>query len=143
MNQEPEQNLQNMKKNIGFRVGIFGVISITVLILGYYFLNDVKILQSEFLLKARYDNVNGLSVGNPVFMNGFRIGRVEDLEIDRKLGFIIAVFSVEKDFNIPLDSKVMIYDLDLLGTKALKIILERPHLLRRITNFLKEELINL
>ena len=111
-----------LKINNETKVGLLGAISIALLILGYTFLRDTKIFQKNFVLNARYQNVSGLAMGNAVYLNGARVGLVRNLEIDKKSGDITVTFNVEEGMYIPIDSKAMIYDADLLGTKAVKII---------------------
>ncbi len=111
-----------MKINNETKVGLLGAISITLLILGFTFLKDTKIFQKNFILYAKYKNVNGLASGSPVFFNGLRVGQVRDLQLDKKEGSITVSFNVDETLNVPVDSKAMIYDADILGSKAMKIV---------------------
>ena len=71
-----------------------------------------------------YDNVEGLSPSNPVYLNGYPIGRVSDIQLVVIGGKSKALLrlSIEKSRKIPKDSKALIYSADLLGEKAVKLI---------------------
>lgn len=71
---------------------------------------------------AVYDQVDGLVSSNPVFMNGFRIGIVNDISFsDDKSGRLVATLLIDKDVYISRNSVARIFSTDLIGTKAMRI----------------------
>lgn len=78
-------------------------------------------LQKSFELKAYYDNIDGLTVGNPVIYNGFRVGSVKGIDIDKKTGKIGVNFSLEQGIEVPVNSVAVITSADLLGSKVIRI----------------------
>lgn len=110
-----------MKLNTETKVGLMATFAITLLILGFNFLKGNKIFTAGFELKAYYDNVAGLNVGNPVLYNGWRVGSVKTIEVDTKTGIVEVAFSLDEGMLVPVDSKANITSADLLGSKAIKI----------------------
>lgn len=110
-----------MKLNNETKVGILAAVAISLLIIGFNLLKGEKIFVSGFELKAYYDNIAGLGTGNPVLYNGFRVGQVKDIEINKSTGQIEVRFSIDKGLEIPYDSKAIIANADLLGSKAVRI----------------------
>lgn len=110
-----------MKLNHETKVGLLAAISVTLLILGYNFLEGDKLFQKSFYLVSKYEKVNGLNIGNPVIFNGLTVGQISSLEMDPKEGYIIVQYSVERGLQIPVDSRAKIFSSDLLGSKALEI----------------------
>ena len=110
-----------MKLNNETKVGILAAVAITLLILGFNLLKGEKLFVSGFELKAYYEDIAGLNTGNPVLYNGFRVGQVKGINIDKETGEIAVRFSLDKGLQIPHDSKAVIANADLLGSKAIRI----------------------
>jgi phospholipid/cholesterol/gamma-HCH transport system substrate-binding protein len=110
-----------LKLNNETKVGILAAVAITLLILGFNMLKGEKIFVSGFELKSYYNDIAGLSPGNPVIYNGFRVGQVKGISIDPKSGNIEVRFSLKKGLQIPYDSDAVIANADLLGSKAVRI----------------------
>ena len=105
------------------KVGSLAIVAVTLLILGFNFLNGEELFQTSYTLTARYKNIDGLVPGNKVVINGLQVGSVKDLKLDQKTGLIFATFTLKKDILVPSDSKAMIYASDLLGAKSVDIIM--------------------
>lgn len=105
------------------KVGSLAIVAVTLLILGFNFLNGEELFQTSYTLTARYKNIDGLIPGNKVVINGLQVGSVKDLKLDQKTGLIFATFTLKKDILVPADSKAMIYASDLLGAKSVAIIM--------------------
>ena len=104
------------------RVGILAALSITLLIIGYNFLKGNAIFSRETVLYAKYTQVDGLAVSKPVLINGFQIGRVDNLEL-KPDGSIIATLKVKKEYKIPKNTIARLESTDLLGGKAIVMVL--------------------
>jgi phospholipid/cholesterol/gamma-HCH transport system substrate-binding protein len=100
------------------KVGILAAFSIALLIIGYNFLKGNAIFSDETVLYARYTRVDGLAVSKPVLINGFQIGRVDELKLQPD-GFIVAKLNISGDYEIPTNSIARLESTDLLGSKAI------------------------
>ncbi|MBG6234232.1 phospholipid/cholesterol/gamma-HCH transport system substrate-binding protein [Pedobacter sp. CAN_A7] len=100
------------------KVGILAAFSIALLIIGYNFLKGNAIFSDETVLYARYTRVDGLAVSKPVLINGFQIGRVDELKLQPD-GFIVAKLNISGDYEIPTNSVARLESTDLLGSKAI------------------------
>jgi phospholipid/cholesterol/gamma-HCH transport system substrate-binding protein len=99
------------------KVGILATTAITVLILGYSFLKGMDLFSTDDEFYAVYDEINGLTVSKPVYVNGFQVGRVSQLSLTPE-GKIIAEFQIDPDYRIPKNTKAQLENTDLLGGKA-------------------------
>lgn len=104
------------------RVGILAALSITLLIIGYNFLKGNAIFSRETVLYAKYTQVDGLAVSKPVLINGFQIGRVDNLEL-KPDGSIIATLKIKKEYKISKNTIARLESTDLLGGKAIVMVL--------------------
>lgn len=100
------------------KVGILASFAIALLIIGYNFLKGNSIFSNETTLYARYTKVDGLTVSKPVLINGFQIGRVSKLSL-QKDGSIMAQFTINGKYDIPENSIAKLEGTDLLGSKAI------------------------
>jgi phospholipid/cholesterol/gamma-HCH transport system substrate-binding protein len=104
------------------KVGILAAFSIALLIIGYNFLKGNAIFSDETVLYARYSRVDGLSVSKPVLINGFQIGRVDQLTLQAD-GDIVAKLNINGKYDIPTNSIARLESTDLLGSKAIIMVL--------------------
>lgn len=110
-----------MKFSKEFRIGVF---VISVLITSFFVINYLRgkdLFNREMEVISYFDEVDGLNVSAPVFVKGFKAGKVTEVEYDSKAGIFKVTCSVLRDFTIPEDSKLTIYATDLLGSKGVKI----------------------
>lgn len=107
------------------KVGLLAVVAIILLIVGYSYVSGRKLFSSTDRYFAVYKQVSGLQTSNPVFINGYRIGEVKDIHITRPSNPSITVaFSVNEEIQIPKGAKAQIYNSDLLGSKAIQLLVD-------------------
>src|SRR5450432_599960 len=73
-----------MKSNAGlkWKLGIFIIVGLVLLVFGLYFIGKQKnLFVSVFQLKAVFNNVSGLKLGNNVRFGGIAIGTVEGIQL--------------------------------------------------------------
>lgn len=104
-----------------FKIGVFAV---TVLVVSFFMINYLRgkdILGKEIELSARYDNVEGLVASAPVFIRGYKAGKVSEVVYDSSSDDFLVTCSVLKEFRIPVDSRMLIYGVDIMGGKGIRI----------------------
>jgi phospholipid/cholesterol/gamma-HCH transport system substrate-binding protein len=122
-----------MKISNESKVGALTAISITVLILGFNFLKGKTLFKTGNYIFAKYADTKGLMVSNPVYVNGFQVGSVIDIEnTDFNLHSILVTIKLNEDYKIPANSVASIKD-NPLGTPSIVIKLGNN------TNFLKPQ----
>lgn len=111
-----------MKISSETKIGILTVFAITLLILGFNFLKGKDIFSNTQEFYAEYKHINGIKISNPVLYNGLSIGKITDLELTPR-GTIIATITIDKDIAIPDNSTAKIASQDLLGSKAIELVI--------------------
>lgn len=109
----------NNKKEL--KIGIFVV---AVLVVSFFVINYLRgkdLFNNEVEVAAVFENVEGLAVSAPVTIQGYKAGKVTAIDYDASEGCFKVTCSVMNDFEIPVDSKMTIYAMDLMGTKGVKI----------------------
>lgn len=111
-----------MKVSNETKVGVLAAIAITFIIMGFSFLKGRSLFKTGFFLYAKYTHTKGIMVSNPVFIKGFQVGSVYDIEAaDGSLQNIVVAIKLKGNFNIPKNSVAIIKD-NPLGTPSIDII---------------------
>jgi len=106
-----------------FKTGIVAIITIILFIWGFSFIKSNNIFKKERTFYAVYKNVQGLQPSSLVTINGFKVGKIDDIFFDvQKKGFLIVKFSLNNNFKFSKKSVAKIYSSDLMGTKSLSIV---------------------
>ena len=93
--------------------------AIVLLYFGFNFLKGIDFFATNHRYYAVYENVDKLAVSNQIFINGFAVGRVSDIEIIQENGNKVVV-EMEISSDIVLgDSTVAILTGDFLGGKSI------------------------
>lgn len=104
------------------KIGLIATILILLLIWGINFLKGKNILSQKNHFYALYNEIGGLEQASPVYLNGYEVGMVENIKLTGKnMKDLLVTFTLRKDLKIPKNSKCIIYNADLMGTKAIKL----------------------
>lgn len=110
-----------MKYSKEFKIGLF---VITVMVASFFVINYLRgkdIFNNEIEIVSHYGNVEGLVESAPVFIKGYKAGKVIEVAYQPEEEVFRVVCSVRKEFRIPTDSKMTIYAVDIMGGKGVKV----------------------
>ena len=110
-----------MKVSKEVKIGGFIVVVLTASFFLINYLRGEDIFNREIELKAKYDNLHGLVSSSPVYIKGYKAGEVSEINYVAEEGAFEVVCSVLKEFIIPEDSKMIIYSIDIMGSKGVRI----------------------
>ncbi|TAF94474.1 MAG: MCE family protein [Cytophagia bacterium] len=106
------------------KVGLLGVVSLTMLYFGFNFLKGSDWFSSTTRYYALFDNVGGLQPSNAIKLNGVQVGRVNSTVLMQERGNMVLV-ELDINNNIVLRQGVKaVLSSELLGGSA--IILQMP-----------------
>jgi phospholipid/cholesterol/gamma-HCH transport system substrate-binding protein len=107
-----------------FKVGLLAVISITILYFGFNFLKGIDMFKKTDNYFALYSNIDGLTVSNPVIINGLSVGRIGDIQILQDKGNLVLVeISIDSKIKLGEGTVAVLINTDFLGGKAIELIL--------------------
>ena len=110
--------------NREIRIGIVAVLAILVLFIGVNYLKGLNVLEASREFYSKYENIGGLKVGNSVFVNGYQVGMVSNIDLlANERQRLLVTISIEEDFSIPANTVCKIVNQDLMGTKSISLIL--------------------
>lgn len=94
-------------------------IALVMLYFGFNFLKGIDFLSSTNKYYAIYDNVDQLSVSNPVLLNGYAVGRVSHIRImQERENKVLVELDIDSDIVLG-DSAAAILNSDFLGSKSI------------------------
>lgn len=101
-----------------------GAFVLSVLVISFFVINYLRgkdILNREMEICSVYENVEGLVPSAPVYIKGYKAGKVVEVDYRSESDDFKVVCSVLKDFRIPEDSRMTIYAVDIMGGKGVRI----------------------
>ncbi len=106
------------------KVGIVGLLVLVVLFFGIKFLKGSDFFVTETEYQVVYDNVSGMAESSYIYLNGMKVGYVQKIRpINERADKFVVTIEVDDNIRIPKDSRVVLFSADLLGSKALKLVL--------------------
>jgi ABC-type transport system involved in resistance to organic solvents, periplasmic component len=106
------------------RVGLLAALCLFLLYFGFKFLKGTNIFNPIHSYSGRFVELNGLTEQAPVYVRGFKVGQVEEINYDFGLdtAFNIIV-SLNKDIRVTEGSSLRLIPDGLLGGTAVEVII--------------------
>ena len=112
-----------MKFNKEIKIGFLAIIGIMMSVFSYNYLKGINLFEKNRNFKINYTKVDGLSVSNPVTLNGFKIGKVQRINFNPNNSKELLVdIVIENDVIFSKTSIAELYETGLIGGKAIAII---------------------
>ena len=111
-----------MRLSREIKTGIIVIGGILLFILGFSYLKATPLFDNRKTMYAVYSDVGGLQTGTTVAINGFDVGKVNDIQFMDDRGNLFVTFTVGNDFEFSRSSPVVLYDSGILGGKGLRIL---------------------
>ena len=103
------------------QVGILAVVSGVLLYFGFNFLKGNDLFSGTKKYYVKYENVDGLTVSNPVIVNGLSVGRVSAIQLNQKGRYILVELEIKDYFAVGDTTKAILINSDFLGGKAIEL----------------------
>ena len=108
-----------MKKEV--KIGIIGIIAITMLILGTNYLKGVSMFKPSSYYYVEYTDINGLATSSPVYASGYKVGLVRDIQYNHaNPGHVVVAVELDRGMRIPKESIGELVT-DMLGTVKMNL----------------------
>ncbi|MBL0329736.1 MAG: MCE family protein [Bacteroidetes bacterium] len=113
-----------MKLSKEVKVGIVTTLAIGCFIYGFNFLKGRDLFSSQRKFYAVYNNIDGLVEANPLMINGFKVGIVGKIVLANDTSTsVIVTLLLDNDVKVPRNSVAKVVSSDILGSKAVQLIL--------------------
>ncbi|WP_417428597.1 MlaD family protein [Halpernia sp.] len=113
-----------MKFSKELKAGLIALLAIVGFVVLFQFMKGKNLFTTDDVYYVKYDNVEGLSVSNPVSINGLKVGQVDDIVPimlpNGKIYFVVKL-SIDDGFKFSKKSLVEIFEPGLMSGKQLRI----------------------
>lgn len=110
-----------MKISKEFKAAVLVLFSIGIFIWGFNFLKGKNIFNTATVYYSVFDDIQGLMTGTPISINGFNVGKVQDIEFVGDSAKLLVTLFIEKDIKLSKNSVAQIFESSLIGGKAVAI----------------------
>lgn len=106
------------------KVGILALIAGVILYLGFNFLKGYELFSNTNKYYVVYKDIDGLTVSNPVMVNGLTVGRVQNIRLlpDKNNELLVTV-EVDEEVRVGDSSVALLMNSDLLGSKSIELVI--------------------
>ncbi len=107
------------------KIGLFAAFSLAALYFGYNFLRGKKLFSPLGTYYVVYNKIDGVVKSTPIYFKGLKVGQVEKLELFRtdSANQILVTLNIDKKIQLSRSSEARIVSMDLLGGKAISLII--------------------
>jgi phospholipid/cholesterol/gamma-HCH transport system substrate-binding protein len=106
------------------KVGLLALTAGVILYLGFNFLKGYEIFSSSNKFYVVYQEIDGLTVSNPVLLNGLSVGRVENIQLQpEKNNSLLVTIMVNSEVPVGDSTQALLSNTDLLGGKSIDLII--------------------
>src|SRR5438067_1473364 len=110
-----------MKISNETKIGALTVIAVALLILGFNFLKGKSLFKSGNFLYAIYNDTKAIAPSNAVYMNGYQVGNVYEIEpANKTVTRLVVTIKLKEPFDIPNNSYASISS-NPLGSPSIEI----------------------
>lgn len=108
------------------KIGISFIISIMLIIFGINFLKGINIFTPTNHYYLKFEHIDGLVISNGVFIKGYKIGQVRDIQynFNNDESFIVDI-AINDDIILPKGTICYLFDESLMGGKGINIKLNK------------------
>lgn len=109
-----------MKLSKEIKVALLAIVAAVILFLGVRFLKGTEVFSRNKTYYVLYDNIEGLTASNPIFINGYKVGQVLSIELlQERENDLLVTLNIQKDVLLGEGASTSLVSSDLLGSKAL------------------------
>ncbi|MGB9746284.1 MAG: MlaD family protein [Bacteroidales bacterium] len=118
-----------MKIKREVKIGALVLIVLALTIWGINYLKGINVFSRTNYYFLEFDNIGGLTPSAGVYVSGYKVGNVHKMYFkEDHSGKIIIEISVSRTIRIPKNSIAQIYNNDIMGTKAIRLIFSNDSL---------------
>lgn len=111
-------NKNNIETVIGTIVVVFCILLVAVI----YNKGFLKHNDSNYVLNAAFERIDGINIGDDVVISGVKIGEVTSKSIDVSNYNALIQMSIQNSIHLPIDTSAEIVSASLLGNKYISLV---------------------
>lgn len=105
-----------------FKIGVYVILVLIATVIVINVLRGTDIFGRKIEYRGYFYDVETLVPSSPVLFRGYNAGKVSEVSYDSEKDLFLVVCSIEKEFSIPDDSRMMLYSTSIMGGKGVRIV---------------------
>lgn len=105
------------------KIALTGIVAVVLLFIGINFLKGINVFQASNTYYVKFKDINGLTISNAVFANGYPVGIVREIFYDYKNSESVVVrIELDDEMRVPQGTKAEI-ETELMGGAKMNLVL--------------------
>ena len=104
------------------KIGLVVLLALIIGYMGFRIMKDEPIFSQVKILYTKFDTVEGLIRGSNVYLNGFKIGTVREMQYLVREDSALITLNITEDIQLPKGSMAQLASPDFLGSSTIRII---------------------
>ncbi|MGH1387441.1 MlaD family protein [Kordia sp.] len=113
-----------MKISREIKTALLAITALVLLYFGISYLMSRSVFSGDRMFYAEYNDVGGLVPATKVMINGYQVGKVQDIELQPS-GKSLVTLALDNDFQFSKNSTVQLQENGFIGGKSLAIMLKQ------------------
>lgn len=102
------------------KIGLTVLTAIVIAFVGFKIMRDQPFFKTSTTVYTKFNDVSGLTRGNPVYVKGFKIGSVREMRLEESDSTLVTL-SIDEGVEIPEGSVLYLKSSGLLGNKFIEL----------------------
>lgn len=112
------------------KVGLLATATLAIVCIGFNYLKGKDIYSTTRIYYTTYKNAKGLTTANEVTLNGFQVGRIQQVEILPEQAYQVRVkLAIDKHIKLTNNTVAKLASGGLLGQKTIELVIKEGELL--------------
>ena len=117
-------NSQKLKISREIKTALLAITALVLLYFGISYLMSRSVFSGDRVFYAEYNDVGGLLPATKVMINGFQVGKVQDIQLQPS-GKSVVTLALDNDFKFSKNSTLQLQENGFIGGKTLAIMLKQ------------------
>ena len=84
--------------------------------------SEVSMKTDGHIIKAEFENIEGISIGSPVKISGLIIGEVVQYSLNRDNFYVVISMKINKGIKLPTDTSASVSGLGVMGNRYISLV---------------------
>ncbi|PKO99211.1 MAG: hypothetical protein CVU13_06725 [Bacteroidetes bacterium HGW-Bacteroidetes-8] len=103
------------------KIGLFAILILFSIYVVINYLKGKDLFSNRNTYYSVFYDIDGLTSTGPIFIRGLKVGTIESIDYIQKRNNFIVKLKIDAGYQFPKNSVAEIYNVGMLGTKALRI----------------------
>jgi len=103
------------------KIGLFAIVTLFSIYVVINYLKGKDLFSNRNTYYSVFYDIDGLTTTGPIFIRGLKVGTIESINYIQKRNNFIVRLKIDSGYQFPENSVAEIYNVGMLGTKALRI----------------------